>query len=237
MSETQKKETSVREAGSRKDASAPEAGSSGEKPLSARAYIEAKRRQKMEQSGENVPPSKVRDARTRRKRVLIISDTHGYSNDVEKLLRKVKPIDLLIHCGDVSGDEDYIRACAAEIAECPCVIVQGNNDFWGDLPREEVIMVAGQKILVAHGHRFGISYETTALKKHAKELGADIVCCGHTHVPMIDNRDKPLLLINPGSLALPRQSGREGSYAMLELDETGFRYAWINYLPTSRSRR
>jgi len=177
------------------------------------------------------PEGTGEDGRIRKKRILIMSDTHGYSKDVEPLLRKVKQLDYLIHCGDVSGDEDYIRACAAEICGCPSFIVQGNNDLWTDLPTEENMTIAGHKILVMHGHRFGISYDTSSVKQYAKKKGASIVCCGHTHVPMIDNRDPEVLLINPGSLSLPRQSGRESSYAMLELDETGFRYAWINYLP------
>ena len=173
------------------------------------------------------------DGRVKRTRIMILSDTHGRTRDFESVLEKVLPVDHLIHCGDVSGDEDYIRAAAAEIAGCPVTIVQGNNDFGGDLPSEEVFTIERQKILVSHGHRFGISYDTGPLKAHAKEIGAQIVCCGHTHVPMIDQRDPALLLINPGSFSLPRQSGRERSYAMLELDSTGFRFAWINYLPAS----
>ncbi|MBQ6469383.1 MAG: metallophosphoesterase [Lachnospiraceae bacterium] len=185
----------------------------------------------MTESVREDPSGTADDARTKKKRILIISDTHGYSREVEPLFRKIRQADFLIHCGDVYGDEDYIRACAAEILGCPCSIVQGNNDLWTDLPQEEIMTIAGHKILVCHGHRYGISYDTSSLKKHAKSKGAAIVCCGHTHVPMIDTRDPEILLINPGSLSLPRQSGRESSYAMMELDETGFRYAWINYLP------
>ena len=60
---------------------------------------------------------------------------------------------MLVHCGDVEGREFYIEA----LAECPCSIVSGNNDFFSDLPREDVIEVEGNKILVTHGHYYGVS--------------------------------------------------------------------------------
>ena len=211
------------------------------KARTAREYIEERRRQKpldsMRENGEAIRGGAEKNGGNvpiKRKRILIMSDTHGYSKEVEPLLRKIGPLDFFIHCGDVCGDEDYIRACAAELCGCPSSIVQGNNDLWNDLPAEEFLTIAGQKIMVTHGHRHGISYDTGTLKKYAAGKGASIVCCGHTHVPMIDTRDPKILLVNPGSLSLPRQSGRESSYAMMELDETGFRYAWINYLPGAR---
>gem|GEM_PF-5979116 len=115
----------------------------------AREYIEERRRQKVQNSLREDPEGTGEDGRIRKKRILIMSDTHGYSKDVEPLLRKVKQLDYLIHCGDVSGDEDYIRACAAEICGCPSFIVQGNNDLWTDLPTEENMTIAGHKILDA----------------------------------------------------------------------------------------
>ncbi len=44
---------------------------------------------------------------------------------------------MLFHCGDVEGREFYIEA----LAECPCTIIAGNNDFFSDLPEEDEITV------------------------------------------------------------------------------------------------
>lgn len=63
-------------------------------------------------------------------KVLIVSDTHRRDENLERVLEKEKPIDCLIHLGDVEGSEDYIR----EIAGCETHIVSGNNDFFCDLP-------------------------------------------------------------------------------------------------------
>ena len=66
------------------------------------------------------------------------------------------PFDYLIHCGDVEGREIFIEA----LAECPCCIVAGNNDFFSDLPREDVVEIEGHRIFVTHGHLYGVSMTT-----------------------------------------------------------------------------
>ena len=49
-------------------------------------------------------------------KILIVSDTHGRLENLERVIEMTKPIDALIHLGDVEGQEDYIRRlvpCAA----------------------------------------------------------------------------------------------------------------------------
>lgn len=36
-------------------------------------------------------------------RVLLVSDSHGRNQNMEKVIRKVSPVDLLIHLGDLAG--------------------------------------------------------------------------------------------------------------------------------------
>lgn len=42
-------------------------------------------------------------------KILVVSDTHGRDTVLREVLKKVKPIDMLIHCGDSEGSEEYIR--------------------------------------------------------------------------------------------------------------------------------
>ena len=86
-------------------------------------------------------------------KVLIVSDTHGRDENLEIAVNREAPFDMLVHCGDVEGREFYIEA----LADCPCSIVSGNNDFFSDLPREDVIDIEGNKVLVTHGHYYGVS--------------------------------------------------------------------------------
>ncbi|MBO4899190.1 MAG: metallophosphoesterase [Lachnospiraceae bacterium] len=149
-------------------------------------------------------------------RILIISDTHRYHEPLEGILKNDGPFDLLIHCGDLEGEEDQIDRLTGPT--CACVMVPGNNDFFCTLPRERVLKIAGLKILVTHGHNYYVSMDPSILKSEAYDRGMDIVMFGHTHKPLIDESG-PVIAINPGSLTYPRQNGRRPSYIVMEAEE------------------
>ena len=48
-------------------------------------------------------------------KILIISDTHGAHRNFDRVIEKEQPLDMLIHLGDVEGDEDYIPRTARYI--------------------------------------------------------------------------------------------------------------------------
>lgn len=149
-------------------------------------------------------------------KILIVSDTHKSHGNLEKAIQDAGRIDMLIHLGDVEGAEDYIRA----LVDCPVHILGGNNDFFSDLPREEEFFVDGLHLFITHGHYYYVSMGEDHLKEEARGRGADIVMYGHTHRPSI-TREKDLTVVNPGSIAYPRQEGRRGTYVLMETDENG----------------
>lgn len=144
-------------------------------------------------------------------KVLIVSDTHGRDEKLEEAVTQEAPFDMLIHCGDVEGREFYIEA----LAECPCCIVAGNNDFFADLPREQELEIGGRRVLVTHGHYYGVSMDVYGVLEEAESRNCDVVMFGHTHRPVVMERSG-ILAVNPGSLAFPRQEGRKPSYAVLD---------------------
>lgn len=75
-------------------------------------------------------------------KILIVSDTHGRDENLEKAVYREEPFDYLIHCGDVEGREIFIEA----LVDCPCCIVSGNNDFFSDFQ--------GKKLLILQEKRF-----------------------------------------------------------------------------------
>ena len=158
-------------------------------------------------------------------KILIVSDTHGRDTALKHLLEQVKPIDMLVHCGDVEGSEDYIRS----LAQCPVHMVAGNNDFFCDLPKEEEFLIGKYRVLLTHGHYYYITMGAQMIKEDAAARGFDIVMFGHTHRPYLE-QDKGIVVLNPGSLSYPRQEGRKPSYIMMELDREGQAHFTINYL-------
>lgn len=158
-------------------------------------------------------------------KILIVSDSHGRCFYLEKVLLRVKPIDLLIHLGDIEGDEEYIKG----IAGCPVVMVSGNNDYFTNIPRENFIQLGKYYIMLTHGHRYGVNYGVEQLKETAVLNGADIVMFGHTHRPLIDLKDDGIWAINPGSITQPRQEGRIPTFIIMELDKQGEAHFALNY--------
>ena len=158
-------------------------------------------------------------------KILVVSDTHGRDRELETTVEREAPFDKLIHCGDVEGREIFIEA----LADCPCCIVAGNNDFFCDLPREQEITIGGKKALVTHGHYYGVSIDLSGIADEARSRGCEIVFFGHTHQPVVAQKNG-VLVINPGSLAYPRQSGRKSSYVILNTDIRGNIDAQIKYL-------
>lgn len=158
-------------------------------------------------------------------KILIVSDTHRNNANYMKVVGRTGPLDMVIHCGDVEGSEYTI----SQAAGCPVEMVQGNNDFFSELPREKEFMVGQYKVWLTHGHNYYVSMNNEMIKREAREREADIVMCGHTHKPVVDI-GSDLTLINPGSISYPRQENRKPSYIIMEIDGSGEAHYTINYL-------
>ena len=157
-------------------------------------------------------------------KVLIVSDTHGRNHNYLRTLEQVSPIDLLIHLGDFDGGEEYIMS----VTPCSTEMVSGNNDFFNGLPKDKIIHIGKYTVMLTHGHRYGVYYNTNELRDAALKHNADIVMFGHTHVPLID-LSQNVWTINPGSLALPRQNGRIPTFILMEIDSKGDAHFTLNY--------
>ena len=158
-------------------------------------------------------------------RILVVSDTHKKHDNLERVLDKVSPADLLIHLGDAEGYEDLIE----EMAGCPVEIVAGNNDFFSRLPREKELIIGKYRVLITHGHYYCVGAGISDIMCEAEGRGMDIVMFGHTHVPLIEYGEH-VVALNPGSLSYPRQEGRRPSYLLMEIDKKGQAFFEIEYL-------
>lgn len=158
-------------------------------------------------------------------KILIVSDNHGRTGNLERVIREQGNLDYVLHAGDTEGSEDYIEA----LLECPCVIVSGNNDYFSGLPHESVLKLGKYKVWVTHGHTYGIYRGTEQLEREMARREVDIAVIGHTHVPMIHQSGEKII-VNPGSISLPRQSGHRPSYILMEIDREGEVHFTICYL-------
>ncbi|WP_053218991.1 metallophosphoesterase family protein [Virgibacillus senegalensis] len=144
-------------------------------------------------------------------KVLIMSDSHGWTEEVAEIVKRHKDeIDQFIHCGDSELDAD-----APELENF--MKVAGNCDADTRLPDESHFTVGDLHFYVAHGHLHQVKSTLMPLSYRAEEVGAQVVCFGHTHMAGAERVDNQLF-INPGSIRLPR-GRREHTYAILRWED------------------
>lgn len=157
-------------------------------------------------------------------KILIISDTHRRNDNFLKVLEMVKPVDMVIHCGDIVGSElDIVSSC-----DCPVKMVAGNNDFFSKLPTELEFELGKYHVWLTHGHHYYVSMGTEAIKQEAIARGVDLVFCGHTHRPKLELSGE-VMVVNPGSISYPRQDGRKPSYVLMDIDRFGEAHFTIRF--------
>lgn len=157
-------------------------------------------------------------------RVLVISDTHGREENLMRLMEKEGAFDLTLHLGDAEGHGRIIQ----EIVKCPLELISGNNDFDITLPKDKVINMLNYQVMLTHGHHYYLFMGRTMLADAARVRGCQIVFYGHTHRPMIEEYGN-VLVMNPGSLSLPRQENGRPSYIVMDINEDDLTYE-IRYL-------
>jgi putative phosphoesterase len=146
-----------------------------------------------------------------------VGDIHGNLAGLRMALNQMGRIDVLLFTGDGYRDLSQMKA------ELDVAItgVAGNCDFVSAYPAQQVIVVAGYRILITHGHLYGVKQGLTRLAIAGQAAAADLVVFGHTHQPL-DELWKNVRLFNPGSLSAGR-SGSAPSYGLIELDQAGIR--------------
>lgn len=153
-------------------------------------------------------------------RIYVLSDSHNSFN-FAPFLEICKYAHMIIHCGDGQRDIEDIKS----VATCPVYSVKGNCDFLGK--REEIIEIENHRILVTHGDIYGVKYFDSGLILRAKEVNADIVLYGHTHIPDITFKEN-IWLINPGSLTRPREN-KAPTYCILEISGENIKPTLFEY--------
>jgi putative phosphoesterase len=162
--------------------------------------------------------------------LLILSDSHGRPDRIREAVSRVRP-DGILFAGD--GLRDLTVCDLPALAEgCPLWAVAGNCDWLSSLvvngrllepEQEELVTVEGVRILLLHGHKYGVKGGLGQAVARAVQRNADVLVFGHTHIPLelhlrpdSDRSDfsvtKPLTVFNPGSLG-----DRNASFGTLTL--------------------
>lgn len=139
-------------------------------------------------------------------RILVVSDTHGSPGLLLDAVRHAGHTDMLLHLGD--GQRDC--AVLAGRYDGEVLAVRGNCDFAGLDEPERFLPLGGVSIYMTHGHLYDAKVTLNKLWFKGREAGADVVCFGHTHIPLLEKRGE-VTLLNPGSLRYVK------TYGLIEL--------------------
>ena len=163
-------------------------------------------------------------------KILLVSDTHGRTEELGRLLEAYRgEVGMVCHMGDYGRDLMRFEKANQSLK---MVAVNGNSDFSPIGHTEQIVEVIAKngkalRLLVTHGHRFGVKRGFAKLLGYAKEMDLDAVFFGHTHEEVCFNEDG-VFAVNPGSLAYGRR--RERTYAIVTVtDDGGFEGELLEY--------
>ena len=134
---------------------------------------------------------------------LIVSDTHGNNDFVDKIVSKYPNADKFLHAGD---------SCLHECMISPFKTVRGNCDYYID-NIYRIIELNDVRIFMFHGDRFNL--DDASLVKLCKDYNCNVIVHGHTHKTRYDFVDG-IHIICPGSVTNPR--GGFPSYVVMDFN-------------------
>ncbi|MCG8533031.1 MAG: phosphodiesterase [Desulfovibrionales bacterium] len=149
-------------------------------------------------------------------KLLLLSDIHGCPIGLEQALALAdqSQVDRILILGDLLNHgprnpvlDDYDPQKVADILNANAgriTCVRGNCDSEVDqmlisvpvLGEYALVLVDGRQMFITHGHIHGPD-KLPILSR------GDLFCSGHTHIPMIEEKDGTILF-NPGSVTLPK---------------------------------
>ena len=142
------------------------------------------------------------------RRILLVSDSHNSPVYIDRMAKRYaeERCEGIIHLGDFVEDAEKLERLTGVRAEK----VRGNCDEYSREPAWTVLELKGVRLLLCHGHTFGVKRSLYELSEAAARQNARVALFGHTHQAYVGHVDN-VLLVNPGALV-------QGKYCVLELE-------------------
>jgi putative phosphoesterase len=176
-------------------------------------------------------------------RVGVVADTHSpefLPELPDALFQRLEGVDLILHAGDVGGEETLRRL--RELA--PVEAVRGDHDPGMDrLPPWREVAVGGRRVAIVHGNRSRLIEEPVTLLG-TLSLGlvwpgggmlrslrrqfpkADVIIYGHTHRARVDEIEGAVLF-NPGAVYMVTAGEAE---RRLDGGPSWFQWCWLQVI-------
>jgi putative phosphoesterase len=176
----------------------------------------------------------------------IVSDIHADARALRRALEHMPSADAYLCPGDAVSEYRFCAETVEVLQQANVLCIQGNHeqvlfngrnpaylkkcretfapealDFLATAPLSRELEFGGTKVLVIHGSPWEPYDEyiypgSTRLARFAT-LPYDMVCFGHTHIPLIYQAGT-VTVINPGSCSQPRDQDRRGACAVFDTE-------------------
>ncbi len=142
-------------------------------------------------------------------KIIVFSDSHGDIANMVEVIERECP-DRVFHLGDYIRDAEELEWAYPELTVDK---VPGNCDWHSHAPVEKKLTLEGVTMLLCHGHPYGVKSGYGAFAHAARQMGAKVALCGHTHEAHYSKR-MGVDVCNPGSVGM----GLSPTYAILTLE-------------------
>ena len=144
------------------------------------------------------------------KYLTVFSDSHGERQNLSRLIGDFSVSDKIVFLGDGLGDLIELFDFEDKIIK-----VAGNCDFISMESKQKIFTLEGVTFLAVHGDMFSVKSGYSRLIKYAKSVGARVVLCGHTHIPIVKEEDG-VLIVNPGTMS---RHGSQRTFAFISVND------------------
>ena len=174
----------------------------------------------------------------------IVSDIHADAQALRRVLNDMPATDLLLCPGDAVSEYRFCPDTISLLQEADVHCIQGNHEvvlfggrnpaylkkcqetfpaaslaFLANAPLSQEFECDGLRILMVHASPWEpydeYIYPGSKRLDEFASLPYDMVCFGHTHVPLV-HQAGAVIVINPGSCSQPRDQDRRGAYALFD---------------------
>jgi putative phosphoesterase len=174
----------------------------------------------------------------------IVSDIHADPVALRRALEDMPSTDVLLCPGDAVSEYRFCSETVEILQHARVLCIQGNHElvlfggrnpaylkkcqanfaadtlaFLATAPVSRDLEFDGTKILLVHASPWEpydeYIYPGSARLARFATLSHDLVCFGHTHVPLLHQAGQ-VTVVNPGSCSQPRDQDRRGAYAVFD---------------------
>lgn len=174
----------------------------------------------------------------------IVSDIHADPKALQRALADMPSVDALLCPGDAISEYRFCPETVEILQQAGVLCIQGNHevvlfggrnpaylkkcqaafpaaalDFLATAPLSRDLQLDGARVLLVHASPWEPydEYIYPGSKQLARfaTLPHDLVCFGHTHVPLVHQAGQ-VMVVNPGSCSQPRDNDRRGAYAIFD---------------------